>query len=147
MQRDSRSGLPAGMLLHTPRDALSAHDLQVPWQAVWQHTPCSQKLWMHSAALAHAEPSGLSPHDPLTQTAGGWHCASVEQIGLHRSVAQVYGKQPVLVGVTQAPLPSQVEIGVNWFVADGHIAPLHTVPDGQRWHWPASHLPFVSQVD
>jgi hypothetical protein len=101
------------MLLQTPREVLSAHDLQVPWQAVWQQMPCSQKLWMHSAAAAQAAPSGLRPQDPFTHTAGYWHMASVVQIGLQRSVAHVYGKQPVAAGVTQAPLPSQVEIAVN----------------------------------
>lgn len=101
------------MLLQTPREVLSAHDLQVPWQAVWQQTPCSQKLWMHSAAFAQVAPSGFRPHDPLTHMAGYWHWASVMQIGLQRSVAQVYGKQPVVAGVRQAPLPSQVEIAVN----------------------------------
>ena len=59
----------------------------------------------------------------------------------------VYGKQGVVAGVTQAPLPSQVDSGVNWLDADGHVAGLHGVPEPHRWQAPASHLPLVPHVD
>ena len=41
-------------------DAGSAHDLQVPPQALPQHTPCSQKPDAHSGAVVQLAPMPLS---------------------------------------------------------------------------------------
>ena len=71
----SRSGTGVGCrrsatLLQVPGDAGSAHDLQVPVQAVAQQTPCAQKPVEHSSVSTQAAPFGLRPHEPLMQTAG-----------------------------------------------------------------------------
>ena len=69
------STVPFAMLLHTPADAVSAQDLQMPVQSVWQQTPCSQKLERHSFLFAQIAPAGLRPQKPPVHTAGGRHCA------------------------------------------------------------------------
>jgi len=123
------STVPFAMLLHTPADAVSAHDLQMPVQAVWQQTPCSQKLERHSFLFAQIAPFALRPQKPPVQTAGGWQCASTVQDGRHAAVPQVYGKQGIGLGVTQVPAPSQAESGVNRLLAVGHVAGMQGVPD------------------
>jgi len=46
----------------------SAQDMQVLRQAVWQHTPCSQKPLAHSVAAAQAPPRGFFPQLPAVHT-------------------------------------------------------------------------------
>jgi hypothetical protein len=60
------------MLLHTPADAVSAHDLQMPVHAVWQQTPCSQKPERHSFLFVQIAPGALRPQKPPVHTAGVW---------------------------------------------------------------------------
>jgi hypothetical protein len=146
-QREATSFSPAATLLHVPREAVSAHDLQTPVHADSQQMPCSQKFERHSPFARQMAPFGLRPHDPFTHTAGAWHWLSIVHDGRHASVPQVNGKQGRVAGVTQVPAPSQDDSGVNWWVAVGQVAALHGVPDGHRWQAPASHLPFVPQVD
>jgi len=136
-------------LLHTPSDAVSAHDLQTPVQAVSQQTPCSQKLDRHSSFFVQSAPFGLRPQDPFWHTAGAWHWLSFVHDALHASMVGPHanGKHAVVGGVTHAPLPSQEDSGVNWLDAEGQVAGLQGVPDGHRWQAPASHLPLVPQVD
>src|SRR5437763_15212647 len=111
-------------LLHTPRELLSAHDLQTPVQADSQQMPCSHRFETHSAFATQTAPFGLRPHDPFTHTAGDWHWLSAVHDGRQASVPQVNGKQGRVAAVTQVPPPSQVDSGVNWLVAVGHVAPL-----------------------
>jgi hypothetical protein len=59
---------PAGTVEQVPPVPDSAHDMQLPRQAVWQQTPCSQKPLPQSAAAPHALPSGRLPQLPLVQT-------------------------------------------------------------------------------
>ena len=146
-QRDNTSLVPAATLLQVPGDAVSAHDLQMPVHADSQQTPCSQKFERHSPFARQMAPFGLRPHDPFTHTAGGWHWLSIVHDGRHASVPQVNGKQGRVAGVTQVPAPSQDASGVNWWVAVGQVAALHGVFAGHFWQAPASHLPFVPQVD
>jgi hypothetical protein len=146
-QRDSRSVSPAATLLHTPRELPSAQDLQVPVQADSQQTPCSQKFERHSSFLRQTAPFDLRPHDPFTQTAGDWHWLSAVHDGRHASVPQMNGKHGLAPGVTHVPAPSQVDSAVPCIVAEGQVAGLQGVPEAQRWHAPASHLPLVPQVD
>jgi len=144
------STVPFAMLLHTPADAVSAHDLQMPVHAVWQHTPCSQKPERHSFLLAQMAPFALRPQKPPVQTAGGRQSAFVVHEGLQaagRVVPQRYGKQDIVPGVTQMPAPSQADSGVNRLEVVGQVAGKQGVPDAYRWQAPASHLPLVPQVD
>ena len=117
------------MLLHRPRDADSEHDLQMPVQAVWQQTPCSQKFDWHSSLLAQMAPGGLRPQDPPLQLAGGRQSASAVHDPLQAAAPQRYGKQGCVPGVTQVPEPSQLEIAVNRLVVVGQVAARHGVPD------------------
>jgi hypothetical protein len=143
------STTPLGMLLHTPRDAVSAHDLQTPVQAVSQQTDCSQFPDRHSFRLLHSAPFGFRPQRPLVQTAGDWQSASAVHDALQALgvVLHRYGKQADVLGVAQVPAPSQVESGVNRWVVVEQDSGMHGVPDGHFWQAPASHLPLVPQVD
>jgi hypothetical protein len=134
-------------LLHEPRDAVSAQDLQTPVHADSQQTPCSQKVERHSSFLRQTAPFGLRPHDPFMQTAGDWHWASAVHDGRHASAPQVNGKQAFAGGVTQVPAPSQADSGVACCVAAGQLAARQAVPVPHFWHSPASHFPFLPQVD
>jgi hypothetical protein len=87
-QRDMMSAEPAGMLLHVPRDCVSAHDLQTPVQVVSQQTPCSQKVERHSSLVAHSAPFGLRPQNPPTHAAGGRQSPSTVHDALHAPVPQ-----------------------------------------------------------
>lgn len=131
-QRDMMSRSPLATLLQTPRDAVNAHDLQTPVHADSQQTPCSQKFETHSFLPRQMAPFGLRPHDPFTHTAGDWQSTSAVHDGLQESVPHVKGKQGRVAGVTQVPAPSQVDSGVNWFVAAGQAAARHGVPEPQR---------------
>jgi hypothetical protein len=112
--RDRRSTTPLGMLLHTPRDAVSAHDLQTPAQAVSQQTDCSQFPDRHSFRLLHRAPFGLRPQRPAVQTAGGRQSTSAVHDALQALgvVLQAYGKHGDVPGIAQVPAPSQLESGV-----------------------------------
>ncbi len=87
-QRDMMSGAPTVTLLHVPRDALSAHDLQIPVQAVWQQMPCSQKPDRHWSLLAQIAPIGLRPQDPLVHRAGARQSPSDVHDALQAVVSQ-----------------------------------------------------------
>jgi len=98
--------------------------------------------------LPHTAPFGFRPQRPFTpHTAGGRQSASEVHVNLQASLPQRYGKQGEVVGVTQAPAPSQEDTAVNRLDVVGHVAGLHSVPEGHFWHAPASHLPLVLHVD
>jgi hypothetical protein len=77
---------PAGMLLQVPLLSLSAHDLQVPVQALWQQTPCWQKPELHSLAVAHGSPSGCLVQTPPLQMFGETQSASAVHLFLQTGV-------------------------------------------------------------
>jgi|SRR6185369_42102 len=74
---------PAGTLLHVPAVAASAHDWQVPVQAVAQQTDCWQKPLAHSAETEQATPGGFLVQAPATQTLGATQSASAVHDPLH----------------------------------------------------------------
>jgi hypothetical protein len=76
------SGPPAATGVQVPGAVPVAHDMQVPAQAVRQHTPCAQTPVAHSVPSLHEPPGGLSPHEPLLQTEGDTQSASAVQIPL-----------------------------------------------------------------
>src|SRR5215471_4048395 len=141
------STVPAGMLLQTPRDAVSAHDLQIPVQAVWQQIPCSQKVDRHSSLLVQMAPAGLRPQSPFAQVAGGRQSASAVHVALQAAVPQRYGKQDDVPGTTQVPAPSQLDSAVNRLVVVGQVAGMQGVFAAHFWQAPAWHRPFRPQVD
>jgi len=71
---------PAGTVEQVPPVPDSAQDMQLPRQAVWQHTPCSQKLLAHSLAAAQAPPRGFFPQLPVVHTLPVVQSAPVEQL-------------------------------------------------------------------
>jgi hypothetical protein len=65
-----RGSWPAATDEQVPGVAASAHDRQVPVQAVPQQTPCSQNVELHSAAAAQVAPIGFLPQLPVMQVFG-----------------------------------------------------------------------------
>jgi len=72
-----------------PIDPVSAHDWQVPVQAVAQQNPCAQKFELHSAAAPHAAPMGFLPQlMAALQVLGDVQSADVAQLVLQALVPQ-----------------------------------------------------------
>ena len=65
----------------------TAHDRQVPVQAMPQQTPCSQKPELHSGPPPQAAPIGFLPQLPFTQLLGATHSPSLAQITRHLASA------------------------------------------------------------
>jgi hypothetical protein len=61
---------------------VSAHDTQLPEQAVVQQTPCVQNPLWQSPASAQLAPGGRSPHEPPLQMFGDAQSASAAQVDL-----------------------------------------------------------------
>jgi hypothetical protein len=96
-------------VLHSPPVEASAH-------AVLQHSPSVQKPLWHWLAAVHDTPLALRPQVLFAQMlTPEQSCAWVAgvQLFLQAPEAQVKGSQALLLGVTQLPLPSQVEAGVS----------------------------------
>jgi hypothetical protein len=70
---------PAGIEAQVPTVPVSAHDRQMPTQAVAQQTPCSQNPALHSAAPAQVAPIGFLPQLPPMQVFGLVQSAVVPQ--------------------------------------------------------------------
>jgi hypothetical protein len=119
---------PAGIGEQVPAEPLSAHDRQVPVQAVSQQTPCAQKPETHDAAVAQAAPGGSLPQLPLLQTLGATQSALVVQVALHMPAPQPNGSHMAVVALRQVPAPSQVRAWVN--VDAVHEAAPQLVPAG-----------------
>jgi hypothetical protein len=133
-------------LVHIPTLAGTAHDLQVPVQAVPQQTPCSQKLELHSAALPQVAPIGFLPQLPVTQLFGGRQSRSAAQIVLHfPSLPHMNGAHVWSAVATQVPSPSQRDAETS--VDPVHPCCLHTVPDEYLRQAPVpSQTPSLSQL-
>src|SRR6185436_2765409 len=69
------------------------------------------------------------------------------QVALQAEVPHLYGAHEVEAGVTQVPAPSHVDAGVEVVVPAGHCAAAQGAPRGYFWQAPASHMPFVPQVE
>jgi hypothetical protein len=138
---------PAGTAVQVPIVPASAHDAHVPVQAVPQQTPCAQKLWAQSLAMAHGWPSASFPQLPLTQlfvvTQSVLAVQVVRQEGvvvLHR-----YGSHCEVVTARQTPAPSHVRWGVS--VDPVHVAAAHCILIAQKRQAPAPlHMPSVPHV-
>jgi hypothetical protein len=128
LQPPCGSVAPFATLLQVPSVAVRSHVWQVPVQGELQHTPCAQNPDWHSAPVAHALPSVLSPHEPFVHTAGEAQSPSVVQVFLQTPVPHRNGKHELVAGVTQAPAPSQVDVAVNWVVVAGQVDGLQLVP-------------------
>jgi hypothetical protein len=77
-----------GVQVPAAPDSESAHDMQVPVQAVAQQTPCAQMPLLHSPPAAQMAPLGLGPHEPFVQKFPGAQSPSVTQVALQALVPQ-----------------------------------------------------------
>jgi hypothetical protein len=117
------------MFEQVPALPASAHDWQVPVQALVQQTPCWQKLEAHSAAVVQAVPGVFSAQAPALQTYPAAQSAdAVHDVLQTVALPQVKfpGQAPVVAGL-QVPAPSQVcaEVRVDTEQTDGaHCVPL-----------------------
>jgi hypothetical protein len=87
---------------------VTAHDRQVPVQAVLQQTPCAQKPDWQAVPALHGEPGGSLPQLPPVQELGETQSAFVVQVVLQTPVPHSKGSHICVVAVRQLPLPSQV---------------------------------------
>jgi hypothetical protein len=137
---------PAGMFVQVPPLPESAHDLQVPVQAVAQHFPWAQNVELHSSSPPQVAPIGFLPQLPPTQVLGATQSASLAQsvrqapFDPHRNGAQL-DEEPAW----QVPAPSQVPADVS--VEPVQPAKEHCVPAMNCRQWPApSQVPSFPQV-
>jgi hypothetical protein len=121
---------PIGTGAQVPGLAAVAQDRHVPVQAVLQQTPCAQMPLVHSPPSPQIAPSGLRPHDPPPQTAGGAQSASAVHVARQAAAPHRNGKQEVAAAVRQVPAPSQLPAGVKVVVPDGQLAGRQAVPCG-----------------
>ena len=70
---------PAGTVEQVPPVPVSAHDRQVPVQAVRQQTPCAQNPLLHSGPAPQDAPRGLRPQLEAVQTLPVVHSDDVVQ--------------------------------------------------------------------
>jgi hypothetical protein len=82
-------------------------------QALTQQTPSVQKPLWHWMPWVHAAPFIFKPQLLLAQVFGVTQSASLVQVVLQASVAQMKVSQVWVAGVMQAPSPSQVEAGMT----------------------------------
>ena len=75
--------VPGAIDAQVPIVPASAHERQMPTQAVAQHTPCSHRPELHSAAAAQLAPIGFFPQLPARQVFGVVHSADVEHMVRH----------------------------------------------------------------
>jgi hypothetical protein len=113
--------------VQVPSVPASAHDRQVPLQALAQQIPCSHSAELHSAGAAQRAPIGFLPQLPVAQVLG--ELQSVEVVHDVRQappVPQTYGSQVVGVPARQLPAPLQLRAGVN--ATPTQVDPAHGVP-------------------
>jgi hypothetical protein len=138
---------PAGTLVQVPALDGSAHDLQLPVQAVEQQTPCAQVPELHSTSLPQVAPTGFLPQLPwLLQVLGAMQSVSSPQVVLHCPfVSHWKGAQVVLVAPAQVPVPSQRPAVMS--MPSEHPGCWQMVPTEYFWQAPApSHWPVVPQL-
>jgi hypothetical protein len=92
-----------------------------------QQTPSVQKPLLHCVLAVQANPFRLSPHELLTQVLGDTQSLSLTQVARQLLLRQVKVPQDTVAGVTQAPLPSQVDAGI-WYETPVQLAGLQVVP-------------------
>ena len=105
---------------------MSAHDAQVPAQAVAQQTPCAQLFDMHSAPAEQKAPFGFFPHELLTHTLPDEQLPSAVQLPKHLLPLHAKGTQAIASGATQLPVALHVASGVYLLLSQCSAA--QTVP-------------------
>jgi hypothetical protein len=135
--------------LQVPSLPTTAHDLQVPEQAVMQHLPCAQIFELHSASAPQLAPIGFGPQLPMTQLLGVTQSASVAHVVRHvlPSVAHWKGAQSCVDAPVQPPALSQVAVVMRMWPTQPSCAQVTPAVPLKRAHWPVpSQTPVVPQV-
>jgi hypothetical protein len=115
--------------VQVPGVPVSAHDRQVPVQAVLQQTPCAQNPdWQAEPAL-QGDPGGSLPQLPPVQEFGEMQSVLVVQVVLQAPVPHSNGSHICVVAVRQAPAPLQVWAKVSVEPVQEAAFP-HAVPAG-----------------
>jgi hypothetical protein len=99
---------PPGTGVQVPGVPVSAHDMQVPVQAVLQQTPWAQKPDWQAVPAPQGEPGGSLPQLPPVQEFGETQSEAVVQVVLQAPVPHSNGSHICVVAVRQEPFPSQV---------------------------------------
>jgi hypothetical protein len=120
---------PSGTGVQVPTLLVSAHDMQVPVQALLQQTPCAQKFDAHAEPEVQGAPGGSLPQLLLVQELGETQSAFVEQVVLQAVVPHWKGSHIAVVAARQLPAPSQVCACVSVEPVHDAAAP-HSVPAG-----------------
>ena len=115
---------PAGTGVQVPTLLVSAHDMQVPAQALLQQTPCAQKFEAQAEPVVQGAPGGSLPQLLLVQEFGETQSALVEQVVLQAVVPHWNGSHIAVVAARQDPAPSQVCACVS-------VDPVHDAPAPQ----------------
>ena len=137
-------------MVHVPAVAASAHDWQVPVQALEQQTPCWQNPDAHSAPAPQVVPLPLRPQVPVVvlQRLGATQYALDAQVALHWPFVPQMRLPPQVVGVAvpQVPVPLHRFGGLK--LVPVQVAAPHCVPLTYFRQAPApSHIPSVPQVE
>lgn len=120
---------PRGTGVQVPALLVSAHDMQVPVQAVLQQTPWAQKFDAQAEPTVQGAPGGSLPQLLLVQEFGDTQSVFEEQVVLQEVVPHSNGSHMTVVAARQVPAPSQVWACVS--VDPVHEAPApHKVPAG-----------------
>jgi hypothetical protein len=107
------SGAPVCTFVHCPIDVESAHERQVPPQAVAQHTPCAQNVEAHSPPTEQKAPTGFFPHEPCaSHVLGATQSPLPRQDWKQRAALQAKGAHGSDDGATHWPAPSHVDAPV-----------------------------------
>jgi hypothetical protein len=139
---------PTGTFVHVPGLPGSAHDWQVPVQALLQQTCCWQRPDAQSVPAVQAAPRSFFPQTPLLQTLGLTQSVSAVQLVRQAGavVEQLNGAHDDGVGAWQVPLPSHDRGDAS--AEPLHVASAQLVPAAYSWQPPTpSQSPFVLQVD
>jgi hypothetical protein len=137
---------PAGTDTQEPTVPISAHERQVPLQAVAQQTPWAQNPESQSVPCVQAAPIGNRPQLPAVQVAGDTHCASPEQVVRQSPLPpQMNGAHGSDAPATQMPAPSHFDDSRR--VDPVQLPVAHSVPCAYLWQAPApSQVPSLPQV-
>ncbi len=104
---------PDAMGEQVPIVPVSAHDMQVPAQALLQQTPWAQNPDAQAVPAVHAAPGGSLPQLLLVQELGETQSVFAEQVTLQAPVPHSNGSHMTVVAARQVPAPSQVRAWVS----------------------------------
>jgi len=149
-QRCFGSACPSGTAEQVPTLPVTlqlAHrpPVGVSLQAELQQTPSVQKPLLHCVPVVQVAPLALRPQEWFTQVVGDRQSLSVAQATRQLLLRQVKVPQDTTAGVTQLPMPSQVDAGVRDEMFT-QLAALQVVPLATYAQVPHQHAPVVPQV-